>query len=99
MKYCTYWFGTNGVVFTFGFTTSPMAKIPPPFTLSKQCANIFFTFPAEASCESIDEFACPKPSMPSSASEDVPSSPDCLAPHLLHKRQDYNIYIQHCTVR
>lgn len=66
-----------------------MAKIPPPSVLSKQCANIFFTFPANASCEIMDEFACPKPSMPSSASEDEPSSPDCLAPHLSHKRQVY----------
>lgn len=47
---------TNGVVFTFGCTTFPIAKIPPPFTVSKQCANIFRTFPAAASCDSIDEF-------------------------------------------
>ena len=59
---------------TFGYTTSPMAKIPPLLTLFKQCANIFFTFLAKASCEIMDEFACPNPSMPSSASEDEPSS-------------------------
>jgi hypothetical protein len=54
-----------------------MAKIPPPFTLSRQCAKALLTFPAEASCEIIDEFACPNPSIPSSASPDVPNPPDC----------------------
>lgn len=62
-----------------------MAKIPPPFTPSKQCANIFFTLPEEASCESIDEFDFPKPSIPSRASSDGARSPDCRAPHLLKK--------------
>jgi hypothetical protein len=32
----TYMFGTNGVVFTLGCTTSPIAKIPPPRTVSRQ---------------------------------------------------------------
>jgi hypothetical protein len=32
----TYMLGTNGVIFTFGCTTSPIAKIPPPFMVSKQ---------------------------------------------------------------
>lgn len=84
-RYITYWFGTNGVVLTLGCTTCPIAKIPPPFTESKQWANILFTFPEEASCESIDEFDCPKPSIPSTASLDEPKSPDCWAPHLWAK--------------
>lgn len=79
----TYWFCTKGVVLTFGSTTCPITKIPPPLTPSKQCANIFFTLPVEASCESMDEFDFPKPSIPSSASSDESRSPDCLAPHLL----------------
>lgn len=78
----TYWFGTNGVVFTFGCTTWPIANIPPPCTPSKQCANIFFTFPDDASCDIMDVFAWPKPSSPSNASLLEPKSPDCLAPHL-----------------
>lgn len=83
----TYRFGISGVVFfTFGSTTSPIAQIPPPFTLSKQCANSFFTFPEEDSCEITDAFACPKPSIPSTAPGDLPRFPDCLAPHLFHKR-------------
>lgn len=86
-KCVTYWFGTKGVVLTFGCVTSPIAKIPPPFILSKQCAKIFFTFPDEASWESMDEFACPKPRIPSRASEDEPSSPDCLSPHLLKGKE------------
>lgn len=85
----TYWFGTKGVILTFGCTTRPIAKIPPPFFPSKQWANIFFTFPDEASCEIIEEFDFPKPSIPSSApSPDEPRSPDCVAPHLLHKSQN-----------
>lgn len=72
---------------TFGCTTCPITNIPPPFVPSKQCANIFFTFPVTASCEIIDEFDFPKPSIPSSASSlDDPRSPDCLAPHLSHHR-------------
>lgn len=68
---------------TFGCTTWPMAKIPPPFVPSKQWANIFFTLPDEASCEITDEFDLPKPSMPSSASSlDEAKLPDCVAPHL-----------------
>lgn len=78
----TYSFGTNGVLLTFGCTTSPTANIPPPLLPSKQCEKIFFTFLDEASCERIDVFACPKPTIPSTASEDEPSSPDCLAEHL-----------------
>ena len=60
-----------------------MANIPPPRILSRQCENIFFTFPDAASCESTEEFACPKPIIPSRASsEDEPNVPDCTAPHL-----------------
>lgn len=92
MKKITYWFGTNGVMLTFGCTTRPIAKIPPPFFPSKQWANIFFTFPDEASCEIMDELDFPKPSIPSSASSpDEPRSPDCVAPHLLHKHQNHNM--------
>lgn len=82
MKGMTYWFGTNGVVFTFGCTTFPMAKIPPPFTPSKQCANMFFTLPDDASCEITEELDFPKPSIPSSASSDETSCADGPAPHL-----------------
>lgn len=82
-KNCTYWFGTKGVMLTFGCTTWPMAKIPPPFFPSKQWANIFFTLPDEASCEITDEFDFPNPRIPSSApSPDEERSPDCVAPHL-----------------
>lgn len=60
-----------------------MANIPPPRVLSRQCENIFFTFPDAASCESTEEFACPKPTIPSRASsEDELNVPDCTAPHL-----------------
>lgn len=79
----TYWLGTNGVMFTFGCTTRPMANMPPPFFPSKQWANIFFTLPDEASWEIIEELAFPNPSIPSSASSlEASRSPDCLAPHL-----------------
>ena len=78
-----YWSGNNGVMFTLGCTTCPIANIPPPFTPFKQWANIFFTLPEEASCEIIDELAFPNPSIPSSASSfEELRSPDCLAPHL-----------------
>lgn len=83
LSYCTYIFGTNGVVLTFGSTTSPMENIPPPTLVSRQCENIFFTFPDAASCESTEEFACPNPIIPSRASsEDEANVPDCAAPHL-----------------
>jgi len=60
-----------------------MANIPPPLILSRQCENTLFTFPAAASCESTDEFACPKPIIPSrDSSEPELNVPDCLAPHL-----------------
>ena len=85
----TYWFGTNGVVLTFGCTICPIAKIPPPFKPSKQCANIFLTFPEEANCEIIDVFDFPKPSIPSSASSEL-KSPDCVALHLSQKHQKDN---------
>jgi len=79
----TYWLGTNGVMFTFGCTTRPIANIPPPFLPSKQWANIFFTLPDEASWEIMEELAFPNPSIPSSASSlEESRSPDCLAPHL-----------------
>lgn len=78
----TYSLGTNGVLLTLGCTTSPIANIPPPLLPSKQCEKIFFTFLEEASCERMDVFACPKPTIPSTASEDEPNSPDCLAEHL-----------------
>lgn len=61
--------------------------MPPPFTPSKQCANIFFTFPDEANCEITDEFDFPKPSIPSSASSEEPRSPDCLAPQLQETKE------------
>ncbi|KAG5145260.1 hypothetical protein JHK84_030803 [Glycine max] len=68
---------------TFGSTTSPMANIPPPRILSRQCENIFFTFPDATSCESTEEFDCPKPIIPSRASsEDELNVTDCTAPHL-----------------
>lgn len=73
----TYWLGTIGVMFTSGCTTFPMAKIPPPFTLSKQCANIFFTFPDETSWESMDEFDFPNPRIPSKASSGEIRLPYC----------------------
>ena len=63
-----------------------MAKIPPPFTPSKQWANIFFTLPADASCEIKDEFAFPKPRTPSRASSDELRSADGPAPHLPNKQ-------------
>lgn len=85
----TYWFGTNGVVLTFGCTICPIAKIPPPFKPSKQCANIFLTFPEEANCEIIDVFDFPKPSIPSRASSEL-KSPDCVALHLSQKHQKDN---------
>ena len=78
----TYSFGTSGVLLTLGWTTSPIAKIPPPLLPSKQCEKIFLTFLDEASCERMDVFACPKPTIPSTASEDEPNSPACLAEHL-----------------
>lgn len=56
--------------------------MPPPCLPSKQCENIFFTFLAEASCESIEVFDCPNPRIPSSAWSDESRSPDCLAPQL-----------------
>lgn len=60
-----------------------MANIPPPRIVSRQCENIFFTFRDAASCESTEEFACPKPIIPSRASSlDEPNKPDCTAPHL-----------------
>ena len=68
---------------TLGWTTWPSAKIPPPFSPSKQCENIFLTFPADANCEIIDDFDCPKPNIPSTALLDEPRSPDCCAPHLM----------------
>lgn len=74
--------GIIGVVCTFGCTTSPIANMPPPLDPSKQCEKTFLTFLAEASCESIEEFACPNPSIPSSACSDEPNSPDCWDPHL-----------------
>lgn len=78
-----YSFGTIGVVFNFGCSTCPMEKMPPPLIPSKQWENTLLTFPAEASCEIIDEFACPKPTIPSTESvDDEPSSPDCWAEHL-----------------
>lgn len=83
LKHYTYWLGTNGVLLTSGWTTCPIAKIPPPFTPSKQWANIFLTPPDEASCEIIDELDFPNPIIPSSASSLVESRfPDCLAPQL-----------------
>lgn len=85
-KIYTYRFGTSGVVLTFGCTICPIAKIPPPFEPSKQCANIFLTFPEEANCEIIDVFDFPKPSIPSSASSELRSL-DSVAPHLSHKHQ------------
>lgn len=78
----TYASGTSGVVFTFGLTTGPMVNMPPPFIPFRQCANIFLTFPLAASWEITDELACPKPSIPSTAWLDAPSSPDCLDEHL-----------------
>jgi len=60
-----------------------MANIPPPLTVSRQCENTLFTFPAAASCESTEEFACPKPIIPSRDVSVVELNvPDCLEPHL-----------------
>lgn len=59
-----------------------MANMPPPSLLSRQCEKTLFTFPDAASCEISDEFACPKPIIPSTAWVDEPSSPDCLDEHL-----------------
>lgn len=60
-----------------------MENIPPPLILSRQCENILFTFPDVASCESTEEFDCPKPIIPSRASsDDELNVPDCFAPHL-----------------
>lgn len=78
----TYWLGTIGVVFTTGDSTSPTAKIPPPFILSKQCENILFVLPPAASCEMIEVFDCPKPIIPSTAESVCPSCPDWFFPHL-----------------
>ena len=84
LRFCTYILGTSDVVLYFGATTSPMANIPPPLLLSRQCENTFFTFPAAASCESAETFAWPKPIIPSRASsEDALVVPDCLSLHLL----------------
>ena len=78
----TYMSGTSGVVFTFGCTTFPIANVPPPFTVSRQCEKIFLTFPADASCDSMDEFDWPNPRIPSRAWSDDPKPPPILAPHL-----------------
>lgn len=63
----TYSFGTSGVDVTFGLTTCPMANMPPPSLPSRQCEKTLFTFPDAASCDISDEFACPKPIIPSTA--------------------------------
>lgn len=86
-----YWFGNNGVVFTLGCTTCPIANIPPPFAPFKQWANIFFTLPEEASCEITEELSFPNPSIPSSAYSFVElRSPDCLAPHLWNSKTQFS---------
>jgi hypothetical protein len=81
----TYMPGTNDVIFTLGYTIFPIAKIPPPFTVSKQCAKIFLTFPAYASCDSMDIFDWPNPRIPSRAWSEEPKPPPILAPHLQMK--------------
>ena len=82
----TYTFCTNGVVFTLGCATFPIAKMPPPRTVSKQWAKIFLTLRAAASCDSIDESAWPNPRIPSRAWLEDPKSPPSWAPHLQNEK-------------